>query len=197
MWNTAPKGLTATPRRGAATASFMLSTLAAGMLAMQAAAGGAFRADLRTATVLCCDTNSTNCVAAAKELGKHLALIAGARRRPAVFVQAQLKYGAQRDDFLHRWYERPLHQDSSLVDADNGQDVYLNLPAWRRTVEALRLGKMDGIAFFACQNDWRMTVLERSLLPGGETGILFELSHAKGFEGRRLPCRTTIASTEK
>ncbi len=79
MRNTALKGLTATPRRGAATASFMLSTLAAGMLAMQAAAGGAFRADLRTATVLCCDTNSTNCVAAAKELEKHLALIAGAR----------------------------------------------------------------------------------------------------------------------
>ena len=107
----------------------------------------------------------------------------GARRRPAVFVQCQLKYGAQRDDFLHKWYERPLHQDSSLVDADNGKDVFLNLPAWLRTVETLRLGKMDGIAFFACKNDSRMSVLERSLLPGGETCILFELSNSKGLNG--------------
>ena len=106
-----------------------------------------------------------------------------ARRRPAVFAQCQLKYGAQRDDFLHNWYERPLHQDSSLVDAENGKNAYLNLPAWLRTVETLRLGKMDGIAYFACKNDRRMSVLERSLLPGGETCILFELSNANGFDG--------------
>ena len=99
----------------------------------------------------------------------------------AIFTQAQLKYGAQRSDFLHRWYERPLHQDTSYADASD--TVFLNVPAWRKTVETLRLGGMDGIAFFASQQDQRWDVLEKSLMPGGETQILFELSNAKGMDG--------------
>ena len=96
----------------------------------------------------------------------------------AIFTQAQLKYGAQRSDFLHRWYERPLHQDTSYADATDA--AFLNVPAWRKTVETLRLGGMDGIAFFASKQDQRWDVLEKSLMPGGETQVLFELSIAKG-----------------
>ena len=99
-----------------------------------------------------------------------------ARRRPAVFVQCQLKYGAQRDDFLHRWYERPLHQDSSFADADSGKAGLLNLPAWRKTVETLRLGKIDGVAYFASSSRGeRDAVLEKSLVKGAETKIAFIL----------------------
>ncbi len=99
----------------------------------------------------------------------------------AVFTQMQLKYGAQRNDFLHRWYERPLHQDTSYADASDGS--FLNVPAWKKTVETLRLGRMDGVAFFAAKQDRRWDVLEKSLIPGGETQVLFELSAAAGFDG--------------
>ena len=34
--------------------------------------------------------------------------------RTDFFVRAQLKYGINRSDFLHHWYDRPLLQDSSL-----------------------------------------------------------------------------------
>ena len=33
--------------------------------------------------------------------------------RTDFFVRAQLKYGINRKDFLHHWYDRPLLQDSS------------------------------------------------------------------------------------
>ena len=36
-----------------------------------------------------------------------------ASERTAIFARAQLKYGAERSDFLHAWYERPLHQNTS------------------------------------------------------------------------------------
>ena len=38
----------------------------------------------------------------------------------AIFSRAQLKYGANRDDFIHRWYERPLHQDTAFQASDDG-----------------------------------------------------------------------------
>ena len=34
--------------------------------------------------------------------------------RTDIFVRAQLKYGINRDDFIHHWYDRPLLQDSTL-----------------------------------------------------------------------------------
>ena len=57
----------------------MCSMVAAGMMATLSAEAGTFTADLRTASVVCANTNSVGCVMAAKELEKHLALIAGAR----------------------------------------------------------------------------------------------------------------------
>ena len=101
-------------------------------------------------------------------------------RVTALFPQAQLKYGAQRDDFLHRWYERPLQQDTSFADAP-GRD-FLNVPAWRTTVEALRLGGFDGVLYFAAYGNGRDDVLKKSLLPGGETRILFEIQGSAGVE---------------
>ena len=106
----------------------------------------------------------------------------------ALFPQSQLKYGAQRDDFLHRWYERPLHQDTSFADAP-GKD-FLNVPAWHKTVEALQLGGFDGVSYFASYGNGRDDVLAKSLLPGAETRILFEISGYAGVEN-------SLAAAEK
>ena len=110
-----------------------------------------------------------------------MSAIATALAATAIFTQIQLKYGAQRNDFLHRWYERPLHQDTSYADAGDGS--FLNVPAWKKTVETLRLGGMDGVAFFASRQDQRWDVFAKSLMPGGETQLLLELSDATGFDG--------------
>ena len=101
---------------------------------------------------------------------------------PALFVQAQLKYGAQRDDFLHRWYDRPLGQDSSWKT--ESETVGLNVRAWTRTASDLRLSGFDGVAYFCGDGStWRNDILEKSLLPGGETGVVMELAGYKGGLG--------------
>jgi hypothetical protein len=85
-------------------------------------------------------------------------------RPMAIFSRAQLKYGAERDDFIHRWYERPLHQDSSFKLAADGH--FLNPAAWLKTAEAVRLGKMNGLAVCLTQSQ-REDIINRSVLAGG------------------------------
>ena len=95
----------------------------------------------------------------------------------AIFSRAQMKYGTQRDDFIHRWYERPLHQDTSFKAADDGH--FLNPSAWLKTVEAVRLGKMNGFA--ACLTQARRNdIINRSVMPGGEMEVLAELPYQFG-----------------
>ena len=97
----------------------------------------------------------------------------------AIFSRAQMKYGAQRDDFIHRWYERPLHQDTSFKSADDGH--FLNPAAWLKTAEAVRLGKMNGFA--ACLTQARRNdIINRSVMPGGEMEVLVELPYQFGDE---------------
>ena len=104
----------------------------------------------------------------------------GAAAQPmAIFSRAQMKYGAERDDFVHRWYERPLHQDTSFKAADDGH--FLNPAAWFKTAEAVRLGKMNGLA--ACLTQTRRNdIINRSVLPGGEMEVLVELPYQFGDE---------------
>lgn len=99
----------------------------------------------------------------------------------AIFMQSQLKYGAQRNDFLHRWYERPLHQNTAYADQSDGS--FLNLPAFKKTVETMRYGKIDGITFFASQLDVRWELLERSQLPGCEIKVLPVLTGRNAIDG--------------
>lgn len=92
-----------------------------------------------------------------------------------LFARAQLKYGAQRTDFLHRWYERPLHQNSTWAEtAEYGR--ILHPEAWKKTTETVRLGKMDGLAVCISQSS-RSEVIEKSVMPGGEMTILVELPY--------------------
>ena len=104
--------------------------------------------------------------------------------RTDFFVRAQLKYGINRRDFLHHWYDRPLLQDSSLGltgdDAAEGTS-WLNAKGWEKTVEMARLGKQTGFAVFTCTKG-REEVIPRSAEPGRETTILVELTRGLPVE---------------
>lgn len=105
---------------------------------------------------------------------------AGEVRKPVLgrtwsFVRGQFRYGCERDDFIHQWYERPLYQDSSLNDVRE-KDHPLNAEAWRQTVRTGREMGLDGFAFFP-QNASCHDVFSRCTLPGGETPILIQLYH--------------------
>ena len=91
-----------------------------------------------------------------------------------ILVRSQLKYGLERDDFLHKWYERPLHQDSTYaVRAPNGSR-FINALSWRKQVEIARLSKIDGFGVFLNTNR-REDVIPRSVEPGNEIAILIEM----------------------
>ena len=104
--------------------------------------------------------------------------------RTDFFVRAQLKYGINRSDFLHHWYDRPLLQDSSLGrsgdDAVDG-DLWLNAKGWRQTVAMARLGKQTGFAVFTCTKG-REDVIPLSRRPGCETTVLVELTKGLSVE---------------
>ena len=90
-----------------------------------------------------------------------------------LFSRAQLKYGAQRTDFIHRWYDRPLRQDSTLAETADPLRL-LHPEAWKMTAADVRLGKMDGLAF--CPSLHRShEAIPLSVAPGGEMALLFEL----------------------
>ncbi len=95
--------------------------------------------------------------------------------RTAIYARGQLKYGAERSDFLHAWYERPLHQNTDYQKEDP-KSPFLNIPAWRKTVETIKLGKMDGMGVCLSQSS-RSYVIDRTKIPGGETSILVELPY--------------------
>jgi hypothetical protein len=103
--------------------------------------------------------------------------------RTDFFVRAQLKYGINRRDFLHHWYDRPLLQDSSLgyVNQDLEKGPWLNEKGWQKTVEMGRLGKQTGFAVFTFTKN-REEVLPASLKPGSETKILVELATSLPLE---------------
>ena len=104
--------------------------------------------------------------------------------RTDFFVRAQLKYGINRRDFLHHWYDRPLLQDSSLVltgdDAAEGTP-WLNPKAWEKAVAMSRMGKQTGFAVFTCTKG-RESVIPLSVRPGVEATILVELTRGLSIE---------------
>ena len=105
-----------------------------------------------------------------------------------LFSRAQLKYGAQRKDFIHRWYDRPLHQDSTWADTMDPRRL-LHPEAWKKTAEAVRLGKMDGLAF--CPSLHRSDeAIPLSATPGGEMTLLFELPYAYADTGLEAHLKT-------
>ena len=97
------------------------------------------------------------------------------------FPRAQFHYGLERTDYLHRWHDRPLYQDSTFADANDPAHP-INEKSWRATVRALRLGKC-GIGTFIDQRI-RADVIPRSVLPGAETVFLAEFDSVHSGEDR-------------
>lgn len=64
-----------------------------------------------------------------------------------IFARGQLKYGLERTDYLHRWVDRPLFQDSNLQKFETG--TFINDQAWKIMHHTVTdLYKIDGFAFF-------------------------------------------------
>ena len=155
---------------------FLVSMAAAAVLSVGVAFGGDGRGPggeniLRKAWT--CTPEAEALLAHWREEAKAYKPAAG---RTAIFARGQLKYGAERSDFLHAWYERPLHQNTNYQKEDP-ESPFLNIPAWRKTVETIRLGKMDGLGVCISSSS-RGYVIPRSVIPGGETTILVELPYA-------------------
>ena len=108
------------------------------------------------------------------------------------FPRAQFHYGLERDDYLHRWYDRPLMQDSSYAAADDPQH-FINVRSWRDTVKALRLGKMTGIGTFIDQAR-RDDLISRSTLAGAEMTFLAEFDSVHSGED---PVAHAVRTAEK
>lgn len=107
---------------------------------------------------------------------------AGYRRRSdrtAIFSRVQLKYGLQRNDYLHKWIDRPLLVNPSLPADGN----FINDAAYdimRRVVEQYRL---DGFAFFP-ETSGRAELYRHARKPGREMKVLTELIYdgSRDFE---------------
>ena len=130
---------------------FLVSMAAATVLSVGVAFGGDGRGPggeniLRKAWT--CTPEAEALLAQWREEAKAYKSAAG---RTAIYARGQLKYGAERSDFLHAWYERPLHQNTNYQKEDP-ESPFLNIPAWRKTVETIRLGKMDGLGVCISQS---------------------------------------------
>lgn len=89
-----------------------------------------------------------------------------------VFIRSQFKYGLERSDFIHKWYDRPLMQDTSY-QAANENGHFINIESWKRHAE---IGRLCGHGFAAfISTSGRSDVIERSVLPGYESVILTEM----------------------
>ena len=85
---------------------------------------------------------------AEKRLAEFSAAGSGCRlknNRTGFVCRAQLKYTLSKDDYLHRWYDRPLYQDSGLARfRKNG--ILVSDKEAQALKSALERGKISGVA---------------------------------------------------
>ena len=111
-------------------------------------------------------------------------LLAATNTTTKILVRSQLKYGLERNDYLHRWYERPLHQDSTYASRAPQGGHFINALSWRKQVEIAKLSKIDGFGVFI-NTRGREDVIQRSVEPGAEATIMVEMhsgDEAAGIE---------------
>ena len=90
------------------------------------------------------DAEAKKLLAKFAEKGKNFRPASG---QTAIFARGQLKYGLERSDYLHRWVDRPLYQDTTLQKYETG--TFINDEAWKTMHHVVRdLYKIDGFAFF-------------------------------------------------
>ena len=118
----------------------------------------------------------------------------GKKHRPssgktAFFARGQLKYGLERNDYLHRWVDRPLFQDSSLRKSDTG--TFIHNEAWKTMHHVVTdLYKLDGFAFFpvtkqrddlyrvAAKENYKLSVLPEMVSPRYKIKVNWESNFA-------------------
>jgi len=106
------------------------------------------------------------------------------RESTRLFVRTQLKYGLERGDYLHKWYDRPLMADIRYAEL-NDKKHEINIESWKRMAE---LGKLCGHGFSAfTMASGRDDILSRSRIPGYESEVLVEIVGDCRFEGGRPP----------
>ncbi len=90
--------------------------------------------------------------------------------RTAIFARAQLKYGLQRNDYLHKWIDRPLLVNPGLPPDGN----FINSAAYAIMRNTIGKYRLDGFAFFP-ETDRRDELYRHAGRPGGEMKLLTEL----------------------
>lgn len=128
------------------------------------------------------------------ELAARPAITTPRSGRMAIFARAQLKYGLERADYLHRWGDRPLLQDTSFqdrgqftVEQGSYSDIgFLNPLSYRAMTEVLRRFDIDGFAFFP-HTKGRRDLYRHCGTPGATIAVLPEFVY-----GGNTPPDTTI-----
>ena len=113
--------------------------------------------------------------------------------RPQMIVRGQWRYGNDREDFIHAWYERPLYQDSSLV-ATREKGHFINADSWKLDVVCMKEAKFDAAGFFP-HNPGCMDVMHRSTLPGGEIKIVPQFEFRESFFADHLKLAGRLLET--
>lgn len=112
--------------------------------------------------------------AAANRLREITAAAAGYARRTArtgFFSRAQLKYGLEQSDYIHRWIDRPLFTNPGLQRETSKK--FLNPGSYAIMHGILGRYLLDGFAFFP-ETARREELYEVCRTPGLEIGILTE-----------------------
>lgn len=110
--------------------------------------------------------------------------------RPLVVSRAQMKYGLQ-ENYLRRWVDRPLFQNSGLRSAEDTR--IMPAAAYRQMAEIAHSYKLDGFAFFP-ETAGRMDVfdLHREVAPEG-FGLLPEFIPSQNLEAKRAMLEAALA----
>jgi len=99
--------------------------------------------------------------------------------RTAIFARAQLKYGLERSDYLHRWTDFPLLQDTGLKQYTDGS--FINPEAWKIMAATIKDYNIDGFAFFPITKR-RPDLFKKAVTAGHEVTILPELTKGAGLD---------------
>ena len=111
--------------------------------------------------------------------------------RTAIFSRAQLKYGLQRNDYLHKWIDRPLLVNPGLPQDGN----FINSAAFAVMRDIVRKYRLDGFAFFP-ETSGREELYRHVTTPGGEMKILTELIYdgSRDFEKKLKVAEKALAN---
>ena len=109
------------------------------------------------------------------------------KNNPTEFVtRAQLKYTLSKDDYLHRWYDRPLYQNSALARFRK-KDAKVNDEEAKALKAAFERGKVSGVASLlhtSGRTSFFKTSLDNGLRLHGELAV--QRSEA-AINGKYLP----------